>query len=70
MILNNYENNQQPQENQYKLKLGISTKNFLQKPSPTEIRRIQFRKESIRVNEMASLIKEGYCFSHCFNTQL
>jgi hypothetical protein len=69
MTFENNENNQQPQENQYKLQLGISTKNFTQKPNPTEIRKIQFRKESITVNEMANLIKEGYCFSHNFNTQ-
>ena len=69
MILIQNENNQQPQENQYKIQLGISTKNFQQKPTPTEIRKIQFRKESISVNEMANLIKQGYCFSHNFHTQ-
>ena len=68
MILIQNENNQQSQENEYKIELGISTNYFTQKPTPTEIRRIQFRKESITVNEMTNLIKEGYCFSHCFNT--
>lgn len=69
MILENNENNQQPQKNQFQLQLGISTNYFTHKPTPTEIRRIQFRKESITVNEMVNLIKGGYCFSHCFNTQ-
>jgi len=69
MILENHENNQQPQEDQYKIQLGISTQNFTYKPNPTEIRKIQFRNESITVNDMANLIKEGFCFSHSFNTQ-
>lgn len=68
-MLLEYENHQQPQENQYKLQLGISTKNFTQKPLGTEIRKIQFKKESITIQEMAERIKQGYCFSHNFNTQ-
>ena len=44
MIFIQNENNQQPQENQFQLQLGISTKNFQQKPTPTEIRKIQFSK--------------------------
>ncbi len=58
MILTQNKNNQQPQENQYKIEFGISTKNFQQKPTPTEIRKIQFRKKSIAVNEMANLINK------------
>jgi hypothetical protein len=69
MILENNENHQQTQENQYKLQLGISTKYFFQKPIGNEIRKIQFRKKSLSVNEMAEMIREGYCFSHNFNTQ-
>ena len=69
MIFIQNENNQQPQENQFQLQLGISTKNFQQKPTPTEIRKIQFSKESFSIPEMVEKIKEGYCFSHNFNTQ-
>lgn len=69
MILEHYENHQQPQENQYKIQLGMSKQNFQQKPLGTEIRKIQFRKESITIQEMAERIKQGHCFSHNFNTQ-
>jgi hypothetical protein len=69
MILIQNENNQQPQENQFQLQLGISTQNFSQKPTGNEIRKIQFSKESFSIPEMVEKIKEGYCFSHCFNAQ-
>ena len=69
MLLENFENNQQPKEGHYQIQLGISTKNFQQKPTPTEIRKIQFSKESFSIPEMVEKIKQGHCFSHNFNTQ-
>lgn len=69
MNLENNENHQHTQENEYQIKLGVSTKNFAQKPTGTEIRKIQFRNESLSIQEMVELIKQGYCFSHTFNTQ-
>ncbi len=60
MLLENFENNQQPKEGQYQIKLGISTQNFNQKPTGTEIRKIQFSKESFSIPEMVEKIKYGY----------
>lgn len=61
MLLENFENNQQPKEGQYQIKLGISTQNFNQKPTPTEIRKIQFSKELFSIPEMVEKIKQGHC---------
>ena len=70
MILQHDEtNHQHTQENEYRIEVGVSTMNFPLKPSGTEIRKIQFRKENLSIHEIAEMIKGGYCFSHCFNTQ-
>lgn len=55
-------------ENEFRIKLGVSTVGFKEKPKGNEIIRMRYKREELSINEFSEKIRSGYNFTHNYNT--